>query len=78
MKQDEFGLFNYADEPSRFSRQTNFFGQGGSGKAGSPGRTEKKAAKPEPKVYSVTQLTRMVKLVLSEGLPGKIVLAGEI
>ena len=45
-----------------------------------PSRTAAKAteSKKIPAVYSVTQLTRLVKLTLNEHLPGKITVTGEI
>ncbi|MCP4711482.1 MAG: exodeoxyribonuclease VII large subunit [Planctomycetes bacterium] len=36
------------------------------------------AKKPVPDIFTVTQLTRLIKLTLSQNLPGKILLSGEI
>ena len=45
-----------------------------------PSRTEAKATESEkiPVVYSVTQLTRLIKLTLNEHLPEKVTVTGEI
>ena len=43
-----------------------------------PAKSKVAAKKPVPDIFSVTQLTRLIKLTLSQNLPGKILLSGEI
>lgn len=42
------------------------------------GRNQATVKKPVPDIFTVTQLTRLIKLTLSQNLPGKILLSGEI
>jgi exodeoxyribonuclease VII large subunit len=84
MIQGELPFFNFDGKPKGFSRQPDFFDPKKSDIAAQPSATspqesDKKAtANLLPDVYSVTQLTRMIRLALNEHLPAKIVLAGEI
>ena len=43
-----------------------------------PARTETTTQKPLPDIFTVTQLTRLIKLTLSQHLPDKILVSGEI
>jgi exodeoxyribonuclease VII large subunit len=75
------GKFNFSDYHNRdaggFNRSPDFFVR--------PSDSKPQSDKPSPAVsvkkdtvYTVTQLTRLIKHTLSDYLPGKIILAGEI
>ncbi|MBN1765509.1 MAG: exodeoxyribonuclease VII large subunit [Sedimentisphaerales bacterium] len=94
MVQGEFKFSDLDDNSRRFTRQADFFEQKTSKDAPVQPSPENKTAKKDmqradttspaaseknaPVVYSVTQLTRLIKFTLNDHLPGKIVLAGEI
>jgi len=77
MSQGNFNFSDHRDNTGGFNRSPDFF-------AG-PCDPKPPSDKPSPVVpvkkdvvYTVTQLTRLIKHVLGDYLPGKIILAGEI
>ena len=79
MNQGSFSFSDFDRKDDKLSYQADFFDKKKPARKDfsvRPGRNA--AASKTPVVYSVTQLTRMIKLTLNESLPGKIVLTGEI
>ncbi len=79
MNQGSFSFSDFDRKNDKLSYQADFFDKKKPVHKDFSVRPDRKAASSKtPVVYSVTQLTRMIKLTLNESLPGKIVLAGEI
>jgi exodeoxyribonuclease VII large subunit len=76
------GSFSFSDsdhKTDRLSYQTDFFDKKKPARKDSAAKSHQLTAAPKAgTVYSVTQITRMIKLTLNEHLPGRIVLTGEI
>jgi len=79
MNQGSFSFSDSNQKTGRLSYQSDFFDKKKPARKSSAVQSHQIAATPKVRtVYSVTQITRMIKLTLNENLPGKIVLAGEI
>jgi len=77
---ERHGEFAEAPEPrGRFERAKDFFGgsAGPSAEAGAAERGEAPAL-PGPRVFTVTQLCRLIKLTLTEHLPARVIVRGEL